>query len=187
MVTAGCIGWARTREYIPVHGKQITLIDGWILSARIYAFKDVVGADRSLWGFRHEFTFSKSFPRGEKYKAAVSVAEVDTVRVVIKDIDTTLILVPYNGPFWVSNAGYNELMYISEYSPSRYERDTDYPVGSHQLVLQMRVRVYPGVHRYKSDRWDSLTVDHTRVLRDTIIEAPLRFHESKSPAVNYGD
>jgi hypothetical protein len=187
LVVAGCIGWARTREYIPARGKRVALVDGWSVEPEIYAYKDVAGANQEWWKFRHSFTFDRAFPRGKQYRDTVSVVCVDTIQIILLGMDSVFVLPLYSGPFWVSSAYEKNLSYAVEYSPSTTERSTEYPIGLDTVVLRMRVLVYPGVHHYDSTRGDSLTIDRTRLLRDTVIEARLRFHESKSPAVMYGD
>jgi len=190
-VIAGCIGWARTREYLPIREKSIPLVDGWSVKPKIYAYKDVVIPKSDLWGFSwefsHEFTFSRSFSRGKKYADTCNVAEVDTLHVLFRDLDTTVTLLVDDSRTYVSGQSDKELTYATEYYFPGQHRPPAYPKGPHEVVLRMRVKVYPGVHHYVRNGHDSLAVDRTRVLRDTIIEAPLRFHESKSPAVNYGD
>jgi hypothetical protein len=186
-VIAGCLGWARTREYVPVQGKSIPLVDGWAVKPWIYAYKDVVIAKNDLWEFSHMFWFARTFARGNAYVDTCSVAEIDTIDVVFVDLDTSLILPFHDGRTYVSGESEKELVYATQYYANSQHRPPWYPKGQHEVVLRMRVRVYPGVHHYVRNGHDSVAVDRTRVLRDTIIEAPLRFHESKSPAVNYGD
>jgi hypothetical protein len=187
---SGCIGWARTREYVPDRGKTIPLVDGWSLEAEIYVYKNVTGAPTKTWDFCHEFTFRKTIHRGADSVDTVSVAEIDTVQIIFLDLDTTFVLPVREGPFWLSSISDKELCYAVNYLGSAH-RLIDYPQGPHPVSLHLRVRVYPGAHKYVTQGnyygYDSVAVDHSRVLRDTVIDAPLRFHETKSPAVGYGD
>lgn len=189
-ILIGCFGWARTREYVPSGDKKVELVAGWYVEPNIYAYKDVTGINEPFWDFFHHLWFSRSFGRGKHYADTVSVAEVDTLEIRFPELDTTIVLSIHDTRHYVSNRSDDSLIYAVIYEPN-FGRDAAYPVGPHQAVLKMRVRLYPGVHRYiagpPSDGYDSVTVDRTRMLRDTVIEVPLRFHESKFPAVHYGD
>jgi hypothetical protein len=189
---AGCVGIVRTREYVPPQkDRKIQLLDGWMVEPEVFAYKNVIGADpKTWWSFHHEFRFSTRRLKKEIPLGRITVVEVDSIAITFAGLDST-ISIPFDGRTWVSYSTDDDLVYLASYNC----RDSTpcilkYPKEIENATLRMKVHLYEATHtltlRHSVSDCDSVVTDYTRLLRDTVIEVPLRLRETAFPVPAIG-